>query len=295
MISYALFRTLEFFLLLLPYRLRKAFFTGLATVAYTVDKKHRTVVRQNLDFAYGKRLDDDECERITRYCYRNLMLNFLQVVENRRMTPQRQAKLVTFEQREIVDAARADGRPIIFISGHYGNWELGATAVASQIMPTVSIHKKLNNPWFDRYLLASRSRLGMRMAEKSGAIKHLTRALKRGEAVSLMIDQNINPKESIVVDFFGQAVTQTSAPAFLARKFNAAIIPAFIHTEDETHYTIRFEDAIPVDHTEDAQADIKLATQRQSDVMEKIVRAEPKFWFWCHRRWKTKHPEIYET
>jgi KDO2-lipid IV(A) lauroyltransferase len=89
-------------------------------------------------------------------------------------------------------------------------------------------------------------------------------------------------------------VTQTSAPAFLARKFNAAVIPVFIHTDDEKHYTVRFEPEVPVEQTEDAAADIQKATQLQSDVMEKVVREEPKFWFWCHRRWKTKHPEIYD-
>lgn len=294
MILYYFFRTVEFMLLLLPYRARKGFFVALAAFAHAVDGKHRKVVRQNLEFAFEGRIDDEQVDTITRYCYRNLMLNFLQVIENRRMTPQRQAKLVTFENREIVDAAVAADRPVIFISGHFGNWELGATAIASQIMPTVSIHKKLNNPWFDRYLLQSRSRLGMTMAEKNGAIKHLTRALKNKQAVSLMIDQNINPKESIVVTFFGKEVTQTSAPAFLARKFNAAVIPVFIHTDDEKHYTVRFEPEVPVEQTEDAAADIQKATQLQSDVMEKVVREEPKFWFWCHRRWKTKHPEIYD-
>lgn len=294
MILYYFFRTIEFLLMLLPYGARKAFFTALAALAYALDKKHRRVVRQNLDFAYDGAMTDAEAEKIARYCYRNLMLNFLQVIENRRITRQRQSEIVTFENREIFDRAKASGRPIILLSGHFGNWELGATAFASLVMPTVSIHKKLNNPYFDRYLLESRSRLGMRMIEKSGAVKHLTRALKNKEAVSLMIDQNINPKESIIVDFFGKEVTQTSAPAFLARKFNAAILPVFIHTEDERHYTIRFEEEIPVAKSEEVDADVAASTQLQSDLVEKIVRDEPKYWFWCHRRWKSKHPEIYD-
>jgi Kdo2-lipid IVA lauroyltransferase/acyltransferase len=295
MILYSLFRTLEFILLLLPFPVRKAFFVLLAKIAYAIDQKHRTVVRQNLHFAYGDALNEAQIGEITRYCYRNLLLNFLQVIENRRMTQARMAGLVRFENRDIVEDARKKGRPIIFVSGHFGNWELGATAIASQIMPTVSIHKKLNNPYFDRYLLESRSRLRMQMTEKRGAVKHLARALKNGEAVSLMIDQNLHPRESLIVDFFGQAVTQTSAPAFLARKYDAAVIPVYIHTADEKRYVVRFEAELPVPKSDDAQADILAATQLQSDRMEKTVRDEPKFWFWCHRRWKTKHPEIYEA
>jgi KDO2-lipid IV(A) lauroyltransferase len=295
MILYYFFRGIEFLLMLLPFSLRKAFFVFLASLAYTIDRRYRAVVRRNLEIAYEGAIGEKEAETITRYCYRNLMLNFLQVLENRRMTAARQSRLVRFENRDVVEKARRDGRPVIFVSGHFGNWELGATAIASQIMPTVSIHKQLNNLWFDRYLLESRSRLNMHMTEKHGAVKRLTRALKKGEAISLMIDQNIRPRESIVVDFFGEQVTQTSAPAFLARKYNAAVIPVFIHTEDEEHYTVRFEEEVPVPNTDNAEEDIRIATQRQSDVMERIVRAEPKFWFWCHRRWKGANPGIYDT
>ena len=294
MIAYYFFRGLEFLLMLMPFAWRKALFVGLARLAYAVDKKHRDVVCKNLEFAYDDALDQTQIETVTRYCYRNLMLNLLQVMENRRMTPEKQAGIVTFENRRFVEEAQQNGRPIIFVSGHFGNWELGATAIASQITPTVSIHKKLNNPRFDRYLLESRSHLKMSMAEKHGAVKHLTRALKNREAISLMIDQNINPKESIFVDFFGKRVTQTSAPAFLARKYDAVIIPVFIHTTDEKRYVVRFEPPLEVDKTDDADADVLRSTQQQSDVVERIVRAEPKYWFWCHRRWKTAYEEMYK-
>lgn len=294
MILYYFFRFVEFILMLLPYSWRKLVFVGLAKFAYTVDKKHREVVRINLEFAYNGTMEKEEIDTITRYCYRNLLLNFLQVMENRKIPPEKQAKIVSFENREFIDQAREQGRPIILISAHFGNWELGATTFATQIMPTVSIHKKLNNPWFNRYLMSSRTRLNMDMVEKHGAVRHLTRALKNGQVISLMIDQNINPRESIIVDFFGKRVTQTSAPAFLARKYDAVIIPVFIHTQDEKRYVVRFETPLEVEKTDDANADILRTTQAQSNVLERIVRAEPKFWFWCHRRWKTEYEEIYK-
>ena len=293
MILYYFFRSVEYILFLLPRPWRKAFFLGLAKLAYAVDRKHRLVVRQNLLFAYDKAIDETRIDRITRYCYRNLMLNFFQVLENRRLTPEEQSKYVTFENREYVDDARKAGRPVIIVSAHFGNWELGATAIAANVVPLTSIHKALSNPWFNRYLLESRSRYRMDMVEKSGAVKYLTRTLRNGGSVSLMIDQNINPKESVIVDFFGHQVTQTSAPAFLARKFNAVIAPVFIHTTDEKHYTLRFETPLEVRQTDDAAADVLSATQALSDVVEALIRQEPEFWFWCHRRWKTFYPEIY--
>lgn len=293
MILYYFFRTVEAILFLLPRSMRKGFFIGLSKLAYLLDRKHRAVVRQNLLFAYDGNVDAQQIVAIARACYRNLLLNFFQVLENRRLTPEAQAKYITFENREYVENMQKESRPIIIVAGHYGNWELGATAIAANILPLTSIHKPLNNPFFNRYLLESRSRFRMNMVSKEGAIKHLARTLKNGGAVSLMIDQNINPKESIIVDFFGKEVTQTSAPAFLARKFNAVIIPVFIDSEDDEHYTIRFDPPMEVAHTDDVKADILKATQAESDVIEAHVRNHPERWFWCHRRWKTKHPEIY--
>lgn len=293
MIGYYIFRIVEFFLMLLPHSLRKAVFTGLARFAHAVDKKHRRVIRQNLGLAFGDALSEEEVDAISRYCYKNLLLALLQVMENRRLTKEELGGKVTFVNKEIVERAQRSGKPIVFISAHVSNWELGATALASQITPLNAVHKALNNPYFDRYLLDSRSRFDLNMVEKHGAIRHLSKALKQNRAVSLLIDQNTNPKEAVVVDFFGTSVTQTPAPAFLARKYDAPIIPLFMTTDDEEHYTITFYDPITVAHSDDSQADILRATQAQSRWLEERIRENPKLWFWCHRRWKTMHPEIY--
>jgi len=293
MILYALFRVFEFLLRLLPYALRKKVFIFLGTVAYYLDRQHRAVIARNLDLAFGETLSDAQRHAITRYCYRNLMLNFFQVVENRHLSPQEQGRYVRFENTETFQQLRDEGKAVILVSGHFGNWELGATAFAFRVAPTVSIHKPLNNLYFNRYLLESRSRFHMQMIEKRGALRHLTRALKNKETISLLIDQNLGRKESEIVDFFGHPVTQTSAPAYLARKFDAVLIPVFIHSDDERHYTVRFELPIEVAHTDDAEADVKIATQQQAEALERVVRAEPKHWFWCHRRWKAGMPGVY--
>jgi KDO2-lipid IV(A) lauroyltransferase len=295
-ISYYLFLLFAKFLLLFPRSFRKAFFIGLANFAYVVDKKHRRVILQNLHFAMGQRFTtEEEEEKISRYCYRNLMLNLLQIIENHTVSKEEIGRSVTIENSEIDDTARAAGHPIIFTTAHFGNWELGGAAIATQVMPIYVAHKALNNPYFEQYLHRARTRLGMKLVEKRGAVKQLAKALKAGEAISLLTDQNTNERDGIIVSFFGLTARQTAAPAFLARKYNAVIIPVYITTEDEDQYALRFYDAIEVNKTDDAQADILEATQKQANLLEKIINENPKFWFWCHRRWKTEHPEIYRT
>ena len=103
----------------------------------------------------------------------------------------------------------------------------------------------------------------------------------------------MNKKEGVIVNFMGKPIRQTSTAAYLARKFNAAIIPVTIRTDDEEHYTLMLFDEIKVEKTDDIDADILKATQLQADWLSEIITKEPKFWFWLHRRWKSDKAEIY--
>lgn len=291
MILFRLFLLLDAVLMRLPHSWRRILFTSLARLARFLAPSRNRVIRQNLHFAFADTLDEKEMDEIEHYCYRNLGLNLLQVMENRHYTMEDFSKRVTFENREYVDALLAQGRSMIFISAHFGNWEIGATALSALITPTTSIYKAFKREEFDPYLLESRTPHGMDLAEKSGALKHLTRALKNGGSVSLMIDQSSNSRHGVAVDFFSHPTYHSSTPAILSYKYNAPIVALYILTDDEENFTIRFEKPIEVE-SDDVQGILK-ATQEQASTLEKIIRANPKFWFWCHKRWKSDYPEIY--
>ena len=138
-----------------------------------------------------------------------------------------------------------------------------------------------------------RGAFGNTSLEKTNVVKPLIRQIKNGKASGLLIDINIKKGDGLEVQFLGKSVVQTTTPAYLARKFDAAIIPVTIRTDDEENYTLMLFDEIPVEKTEDEKADILKATQLQADWLTKIITDEPKFWFWLHRRWKNDHPEIY--
>ena len=292
MIGFRLFLLFDALLMSLPHRWRKNFFFFVADLAYRFDRKRKQVIRQNLTLAFGDTLSEDERSEIERYCYKNLALNFLQVMENRRNDRSYLNSKVSFKNTEVVERLINEKRGIIFISAHYGNWEIGAAALADLIRPSLSIYKSLNNKAFEPYLLEARTRHHMIMAEKSGALKHLSRALKNSESVSLLIDQASNARSGVKVNFFSHPTYHSSTPAILSQKYNAPIVALYIHTDDEENYTITFEEAIEVKG--DDEASIIEATQRQADGLEKIIRSNPKFWFWCHKRWKGEYKEIYE-
>jgi KDO2-lipid IV(A) lauroyltransferase len=151
----------------------------------------------------------------------------------------------------------------------------------------------MKNPTYQDWLLESRSHFGNTNLEKTNVVKPLIKIIKDGKASGILIDTNINSKDGVIVDFLGKKIRQTSTPAFLARKFNAAIVPVTIRTDDENKYTLKLYNEISMKKTDDVKADIQNATQLQADWLSKLISDEPKFWFWLHRRFKNDYPEIY--
>lgn len=291
MLGFRFFLLLDWLVMKMPRTVRKNLFFILASLAHKLAGKRNRIIQANLNFAFGDSLSTDKKKKIEHYCYKNLALNLLQVMENKRNTAHDLAKQVAFENRGMVDLYLSQNRPLIFISAHHGNWEIGAASIAGLITPITSIYKGLDNDAFNPYLLEARTRHRLNLVEKNGAIKHLARALKNNQCVSLLIDQSSNAKSGVKVDFFNHPTYHTSAAAQLSRKYDAPIIGLYIYTDDEENYTIRFMEPIEV-QGEDEQS-ILDATQRQVDDLEKVIREHPKFWFWCHKRWKSEFNEIY--
>ncbi len=288
---YRLFLLFDSFVMLLPRSWRKSIFTSLSSFAHILAFSRNRIIQANVKFAFGEELTSDQKHEIEYYCYRNLALNFLQVMENRRNSAEILKTQVTFENREAVDALLRENRGIIFVSAHFGNWELGGAALSSLITPVSSIYKEFSTSAFDPYLLEARTNHQMKLAEKNGALKHIAKALKGGRSILLMIDQASNERTGVKINFFGHETYQTSTPAQLAHKFNAPIVGVYIVSDDEQHYTITFEKPIEVSGNDEKS--IIEATQMQADQVEKVIRTNPKLWFWCHKRWKGEYKDIY--
>lgn len=295
MIGYYLFLGFEYFLMLLPRSWRKALFLGIAKIAYFVDKKHRRIIKQNMRFVYGEDVDEQLVDEVTRYGYQNLAINFLFIVEARHISLEKLQEMITFEGLEHVEQAQTQERPIVFVTSHFGVWEVGGSAISALIEPLMFIYKTMDNPYFQDYLLNSRSKFRMNYAERHGAIKALIKQMRAKKSTGLLIDTNIRKRDGIIVDFLGKPSRQITTPAYLARKFGAALVPVLIYTDDFDNYTVKFYPEITMAKTDDETADIQDATQRATDWLSEKIYEDPKHWFWMHRRWKTDYPEIYKT
>ena len=293
MIGFYLFLALEKLLMLLPKKTRRSFFLFLSKVAYLLAKKHRRIIRQNIHFLFGDAIDDKTIQEYSRYCFDNLLLNFLQILEGRYLSFDDLFNSVHIKNQEILDKALQEKRPIIFATAHFGTWEIAGAYQGAFVGPWIGVYKEFNNKYFEKYMLESRAKFNISMVKRKGAVRHLLKTLKKGGATSLLIDQNISQREGIMVKFFNKDVLQTPTPAYLAQKTGALLIPVFVHNEADGNYTIKFHDAIEIDKASEEKEAILKASQQLSDALEMAIRENPKMWFWCHRRFKETHPEIY--
>jgi Kdo2-lipid IVA lauroyltransferase/acyltransferase len=205
-------------------------------------------------------------------------------------------QLLVYDGLEHFTAAQALGNGVIFLTAHFGNWELSSFAhslCGHRINFTV---RPMDNPLLDRLITRYRCLSGGQPIEKNDFARRAIQALRKGEAVGVLMDTNMLPAEGIFVDFFGRPACTTSAPARLARKTGAALVLG-LAMWDKTlgKYRLRFEPAPWIEHS-DPEEEIRLNTAHFTRLIEAQIRAFPDQWLWVHRRWKTRpagQPPLY--
>ena len=288
-----IFYIFQFFVKNIPDFLMNPVLDFIAWLIFVFDKKHRKIIKINLDFAYGKSMEEKEKTRIIKKCYKNLVYFLADFVKNQGITKDELSKKVTFENKEVLENAVKENKKIILITAHYGNWELIALCIGAFFDKVTGVGRALEGKTINNILKRNREQFDIKMLDKQGAMKGMIKALKQGRILGLLVDQNTAEKEGVVVDFFEKKARQSHSTAILSRKFGAVIIPVFITTDDYKNYKITFYDKITPVKSEDINKDILELTQKQSDAMEKAIRNKPDEWFWFHKKWKNQYEEIY--
>jgi len=187
--------------------------------------------------------------------------------------------------REHYEAARAQGKGLIFLTGHCGNWELGALAFSHIInVPVSVVARRQNNPYLNTMVEKMRIQYQNRIIYKDNAMRSMISVIRKDGMVGLLVDQAVFPAEGALVSFLGRKAWASKVPVILARKTGVVVLPVFTHREKEKHViTVNppctFEGT---DSNEGIAADVK----RYSAFIERFIIAHPTDWYWVHRRWK---------
>lgn len=293
-IIYQIFLALVFILRKSPKSIRRGFFRFLAALAYLFANKTNKIIKTNLKFIFNNKISEKEIKEIQKYSYFNMLLWVQSLIENLDITDEELLNTVSIENKEIVEKVISENKPIIFISAHFGNMEMLSTYINKNVAKLHQVARQSNFKEVDEFIVKAREKSGSKIVFRKGAVKKLVKALIKKEAVSLIIDQNINAREGTQVDFLGKKAYQASTSAILARKFNAVIIPLAIFNKDDYKYKIKVYNPILPIKTENEENDIKELSQLQANAISDIILEDKKQWFWPHKRFKSHYREIYE-
>lgn len=202
-------------------------------------------------------------------------------------------KDIVFEGIEHYTTAKVNGRGVIAITGHCGNWELLAIAKSWRSFPSSVVARELDNPYLNSFVEKLRTKFGNKIIYKTDALKEIITTLKKGETVGILMDQSVIENEAVVTEFFGEKVYTIKTPALLAIKTGAAVVPSFIYYLGKGRHRIRFEEEIPLRITGNTEDDIAFNTNVFSEHIERYIRENPSEWLWIHRRWKLTHGRRY--
>jgi KDO2-lipid IV(A) lauroyltransferase len=285
-LEHALFKGAVKVLACLPRTTVLALGEALGSLAWTLDARHRRVMRDNLRAA-DLGLSEEEVIALSRDCFRHFGAVFLSVVPLMTGSVEDLDAWVTVEGLEHFDAAKAEGRGFIQLTGHYGHWEAVALGQSRHGRCIAAIGRELDNPLLDAELRAFRERFGNRQIDKDGAMKETLRALKAGEGVGFLLDQDALTM-GVFVRFMGQWASTFATAGSLAVKFDLPVLPVFSWPEADGRIRVRFDKPFHVPRTGDAEKDAWTATQLMARTIEDQVRKDPRWWFWMHNRFKTQ-------
>ena len=190
---------------------------------------------------------------------------------------------IRYEGFEHYETAMARGKGLLFATAHLGNWELSAFAHALMAAPMNVVVRPLDNPIVDGIVEQRRAMSGNTLLSKRDFARSILQALKKNQAVGILMDQNTAAENGAFVPFFGKPACTNTTFAKLAARSGAAVIPGFaVWDASERRYVLRFYPAVDIsgDEVED--------TARIAAAIEAAIRENPEQWLWIHRRWKTQ-------
>ncbi len=197
---------------------------------------------------------------------------------------------------EVVNGERlaeiaAAGKPVVFVSGHFSNWEVMPAAIVNAGIPCEITYRAANNPYVDRRIRESRFRYGVRLfAPKGGdGAREMLEAMGKGVSVALMNDQKFN-KGGVPAPFFGHMVMTAPGPTRLALRFGTVLQPMTVERTRGARFRAVVHEPIVLERTGDRTADIAEGVRRVTAMVEAQIRKRPAEWFWVHRRW---HKDAY--
>jgi KDO2-lipid IV(A) lauroyltransferase len=253
---------------------------GIGRLAWALGRRDRRRTLDHLALAFPV-LPENAHRALGRDCFRHQGMNLAECLHLLHKDCADLARHVEVEGWEEVERARANGRPLVLVTGHCGNWEILGAALNCRGLGMAVVARSLDEPRLQGMLAGLRDRFGTATIERGSgaAARQILGILRRGGALGMLIDQDTKV-DGVWVPFFGRSAFTPVGAAKIALRQGTDVIPTFVERRPDGSHRIRIHPAL------DLPEDPREATAMMTRAIEEQVRRHPEQWVWMHRRWR---------
>jgi len=262
----------------------------LGSAMYSLFPVRRRIVMENLRQVFGDRLSEPDLRRLARCFYSHIAET---VAENLAMlvsSERRIAAKVDVVGIEHVLKAAEQGRGVLILSGHFGNWELSAVSAMLQFRQYQNrfhVIRKSLAPGLEDMVFSRFQKAGLRIISPVNALKSVFDALEENDVIIFIMDQHqVVGSKAIAVEFFGKEAGTNRSLALVARQSGAPVVPASSRRKPDGRHVMEFHPPLEWISADSSREELFLNTLGYNQVLEKFLLDHPDQWLWMHRRWK---------
>lgn len=261
-------------------------------VLYHLLPYRRGVVLGNFRRVFGDVLSEEQILRLAQAYYAHYVRFLIEFIRLPFMSAAKRNAWIRVENIESPLRAHEQGRGILVLTGHFGNFEVATVAGIGQFPQYRGlfhfVRRALKPKWLNDFITWRFRRAGFGTLPKRGSLDAILHLLSTGAFIVFVFDQHAGPKDGIPVDFFGQPAGTFKSLALLALTTKVPVIPAASWREPDGTHVLRFEEPLPLIECEDVTEAIRLNTRAYNAAIERMLLRHPEQWVWMHRRWKLK-------
>jgi KDO2-lipid IV(A) lauroyltransferase len=284
-VQYAALRVMVALLSLVPWKVASAAGAALGRLGYWPLRIRRRVAEKQIADAFPE-LPVTQRRAIAIGAYKNLGRVGIETALGSRLNPQRILDMFDAPVGwEHLEKPASRGQGVILVSGHLGNWEIGAAYVAARGLKVSAVVRGQSNKLFEEFANRSRRRLGWNTIWDGEATRGIPRAIRNGHIVPLLADQGVMGLSSIWVPFFGRLARTPQGPAVFALRLGAPCVVCVVTRQPDGRYRL-FVEPVEIIDTGNREHDVEDIVTAYTRQFEAWVRQFPGQYLWQHRRWR---------
>jgi KDO2-lipid IV(A) lauroyltransferase len=264
----------------------------LGDLIYSINPRHRTIVRHNLKFAFPL-WTESQIADVTRQSFRNLGCLIVEILQLGYMSRAEILSRCHLNGAEHFRHALESGRGMVLVSAHLGNWEIGLQYLSCRFeKPILLVVRPFSPAPLERWIRTTRARFGNLIISKKNALPAMLKTIRQGGIVGIMADVS-RRKASVAVNFFNRRARANYAAAMLAVRCQAPVIASFSTRNADGSFTIDIPPPLAIERSGKVRDLLQINTQNITAAAETAICRQPDQYLWMQKRWKDYHPHLY--